>query len=68
MAKSTFKRGTFKLQRSQVSTSGLGKPGALERKPYPPGQHGNEERDFDYSASQRKTKAKIPLRSQKSNL
>jgi len=45
MAKSTFKRSAFKLQRSLgIELPGLGKPGALERKPYPPGQHGNNRR------------------------
>ena len=51
MAKSTFKRSAFKLQRSLgIELPGLGKPGALERKPYPPGQHGNERKKIsDYS-------------------
>ncbi len=51
MAKSTFKRSAFKLQRSLgIELPGLGKAGALERKPYPPGQHGNERKKIsDYS-------------------
>ena len=51
MAKSTFKRSSFKLQRSLgIELPGLGKAGALERKPYPPGQHGNERKKIsDYS-------------------
>ena len=51
MAKSTFKRSAFKLQRSLgIELPGLGKAGALDRKPYPPGQHGNERKKIsDYS-------------------
>ena len=37
----------FKIQRSLlVELPGLGKPGAMERRAYPPGQHGQMRRKF----------------------
>jgi small subunit ribosomal protein S4 len=43
MAKTTMHRARFKIQRRLgVELPGLGKPGALERRPYPPGQHGQK--------------------------
>lgn len=42
---------SFRTQRAlNVELPGLGKPGALERRPYPPGQHGLRRRKFsEYS-------------------
>jgi len=41
MAKATMGRSRFKIQRRLgVELPGLGKAGALERRPYGPGQHG----------------------------
>ncbi|MBF0299949.1 MAG: 30S ribosomal protein S4 [Oligoflexia bacterium] len=44
-------RARFKIQRRLgVELPGLGKAGALERRPYPPGQHGNKRKKLsDYS-------------------
>jgi small subunit ribosomal protein S4 len=43
MAKATMGRSRFKIQRRLgVELPGLGKPGSLERRPYPPGQHGQK--------------------------
>lgn len=43
MAKATMGRARFKIQRRLgVELPGLGKPGALERRPYPPGVHGQK--------------------------
>ena len=43
MAKATMGRARFKIQRRLgVELPGLGKPGALERRPYPPGVHGQQ--------------------------
>ena len=51
MAKPSTSTGRFKVQRALgVEIPGLGKPGALERRPYPPGQHGQRRRKLsDYS-------------------
>lgn len=50
----------FKRQRRlQVELPGLGKPGAMERKPYPPGEQGNRRRKFSDYALQLEEKQKI---------
>jgi len=50
----------FKRQR-RLSTElpGLGKPGALDRKPYPPGQHGNQRRKLSEYALRLEEKQKL---------
>ncbi|MEO5666987.1 MAG: 30S ribosomal protein S4 [Bdellovibrionota bacterium] len=50
----------FKRQR-RLSTElpGLGKPGALDRRPYPPGQHGNQRRKLSEYALRLEEKQKI---------
>ncbi len=50
----------FKLQRRLgVELPGLGKAGALARKPYPPGQHGNKRRKYSDYALRLEEKQKI---------
>ncbi len=50
----------FKIQRKLgVELPGLGKSGALERKPYPPGQHGTRRRKYSDFAIQLEEKQKI---------
>ena len=51
MAKATMGRARFKIQRRLgVELPGLGKAGALERRPYAPGQHGMKRRKLsDYT-------------------
>jgi small subunit ribosomal protein S4 len=51
MAKSTMGRSRFKIQRRLgIELPGLGKAGALERRPYPPGQHGMKRKKLsDYT-------------------
>ena len=51
MAKPSNSRGRFKIQRALgIEIPGLGKPGSLERRPYPPGHHGQRRRKLsDYS-------------------
>ena len=50
----------FKIQRKLgVELPGLGKPGALERKPYPPGQHGTKRKKYSDYAIQLEEKQKI---------
>ena len=54
------KNPRFKRQRRLgVELPGLGKPGALERKPYPPGQHGNQRRKLSEYALRLEEKQKI---------
>lgn len=54
------KTARFKRQRRlQVELPGMGKAGALERRPYPPGQHGNKRRKFSDYALQLEEKQKI---------
>ena len=46
MAKATTKKSRFKIQRALgLELPGLGKPGALERRPYAPGVHGNKRKE-----------------------
>ncbi len=56
----TGKEPRFKRQRRlQVELPGMGKPGAMARKPYPPGEHGNSRRKFSDYALQLEEKQKI---------
>lgn len=53
-------RKRVKMQRSLlVELPGLGKPGALERRPYPPGQHGLGRRKFSEFGLRLKEKQKL---------
>lgn len=58
--KSEKRRARFRIQRRLgVDIPGLGKPGALERRPYPPGQHGNKRKKFSNYALQLEEKQKV---------
>ena len=60
MAKSTTGRSRFKLQRALgLELPGLGKAGALERRPYGPGVHGNRRKKISDYAIRLKEKQKI---------
>ncbi|MBC7427388.1 MAG: 30S ribosomal protein S4 [Bacteriovorax sp.] len=60
MARSTTGRSRFKIQRSLgVELPGLGKAGALERRPYGPGQHGNKRKKISDFAVRMKEKQKL---------
>src|SRR5690606_14047635 len=53
-------RKRVKMQRSLVvELPGLGKPGALARRPYPPGQHGLGRRKFSEFGLRLKEKQKL---------
>lgn len=60
MAKIVRKTPRFKRQR-RLSTElpGLGKSGALDKRPYPPGQHGNQRRKLSEYALRLEEKQKI---------
>lgn len=60
MANKTGKVARFKIQR-RVGTElpGLGKPGALERRPYPPGENGNKRRKYSDFALRLEEKQKV---------
>ncbi len=50
----------FKIQRKLgLELPGLGKPGALTRKPYPPGQHGNKRKKYSDFALRLEEKQKL---------
>lgn len=52
----------FKAQRRlMVELPGLGKPGALERRPYPPGQHGQKRIKYSEHRLQLEEKQKVRL-------
>jgi len=52
----------FKLQRRlMIELPGLGKPGALERRPYPPGQHGQNRIKYSEHRLQLEEKQKIRI-------
>lgn len=52
----------FKVQRKLgMELPGLGKPGALARKPYPPGQHGNKRKKYSDYALRLEEKQKVRL-------
>ncbi len=56
----TGKVARFRIQRRLgVELPGLGKAGALERRPYPPGQNGNKRRKFSDYALRLEEKQKI---------
>ena len=60
MAKSTTGRSKFKIQRALgVELPGLGKTGALERRPYGPGVHGNRRKKISDYAVRLKEKQKL---------
>ena len=60
MAKSTTGRSRFKIQRALgVELPGLGKSGALERRPYGPGVHGNRRKKISDYAVRLKEKQKL---------
>jgi small subunit ribosomal protein S4 len=60
MAKVTGKAPRFKVQRRLgTELPGLGKPGALERRPYPPGENGNKRRKYSDYALRLEEKQKI---------
>ena len=60
MAKSTTGRSRFKMQRSLgIELPGLGKSGALERRPYGPGVHGNKRKKISDYAVRLKEKQKL---------
>ena len=61
MAKSG-KIARFKIQRRLgTELPGLGKPGALDRRPYPPGENGNKRRKYSDYALRLEEKQKIRL-------
>ncbi|MBS1982689.1 MAG: 30S ribosomal protein S4 [Bdellovibrionales bacterium] len=60
MAKTAQKTPRFKRQRRLgTELPGLGKAGALDRRPYPPGQHGNQRRKLSEYALRLEEKQKI---------
>jgi small subunit ribosomal protein S4 len=60
MAKSTTGRSRFKIQRALgLELPGLGKAGALERRPYAPGVHGNRRKKISDYAVRLKEKQKL---------
>ncbi len=60
MSRLGTKRKAWKVQRALLcELPGLGKPGALERRPYPPGQHGQMRRKFSEYASRLREKQKL---------
>jgi small subunit ribosomal protein S4 len=60
MAKSTTGKPKFKIQRSLgLELPGLGKAGALERRPYGPGVHGNKRKKISDYAVRMKEKQKL---------
>ena len=60
MAKSTMGRAKFKLQRALgLELPGLGKSGALTRRPYGPGIHGNKRKKISDYAIRLKEKQKL---------
>lgn len=60
MAKSTTGRSRFKMQRALgLELPGLGKAGAMERRPYGPGVHGNKRKKISDYAVRLKEKQKL---------
>lgn len=58
----TKKVARYKIQRRLgVELPGLGKPGALERRPYPPGENGNKRRKYSDFALRLEEKQKIRM-------
>ena len=57
---STNKKARFRIQRRLgVELPGLGKPGALERRPYPPGESGNKRKKYSDYALRLEEKQKL---------
>ncbi|MCB0377053.1 MAG: 30S ribosomal protein S4 [Bdellovibrionales bacterium] len=53
-------KARFRIQRRLgTELPGLGKAGALERRPYPPGEHGNKRKKFSNYALQLEEKQKV---------
>lgn len=60
MSKLGTKKSAFKIQRALLcELPGLGKPGAMERRPYPPGQHGQARRKFSEYGMRMREKQKL---------
>ena len=60
MSKLGSKRKAWKVQRALIcELPGIGRAGALERRPYPPGQHGQSRRKFSEYASRLREKQKL---------
>jgi small subunit ribosomal protein S4 len=60
MKRTAGKIARFKIQRRLgTELPGLGKPGALERRPYPPGENGNRRRKYSDYALRLEEKQKI---------
>jgi small subunit ribosomal protein S4 len=60
MPKLGNKKTAWKVQRALLTElPGLGKPGAMERRPYPPGQHGQIRRKFSEYGLRLREKQKI---------
>lgn len=60
MATNSGKVPRYKIQRRLgTELPGLGKPGALERRPYPPGENGNKRRKYSDFALRLEEKQKI---------
>lgn len=60
MKKNSGKRQRFKIQRRfGTELPGLGKAGALDRRPYPPGQNGNKRKKYSDYALRLEEKQKI---------
>lgn len=62
MSKKVGKVARFRIQRRLgVELPGLGKAGALERRPYPPGQNGNKRRKYSDYALRLEEKQKVRM-------
>lgn len=60
MSKKSIVKPRFKIQRRLgTELPGLGKAGALERRPYPPGQHGNQRKKYTNFGLQIEEKQKL---------
>ena len=58
--KASVKKPRFKVQRRLlVELPGLGKPGAIERRPYPPGEHGQRRKKYSEYGLQLEEKQKL---------
>lgn len=62
MSKALMGKSRFKIQRRLgVELPGLGKPGALDRRPYPPGQHGQRRKKISEYTIRLMEKQKVLL-------
>jgi small subunit ribosomal protein S4 len=60
--KKAGKVARFKIQRRfGIELPGLGKPGALERRPYPPGENGNKRKKYSDFALRLEEKQKVRM-------